>query len=305
MDFDFIKLRVGPADLLLLEGIGDGSGGDRAAVARSILHRRRGVGALRLVSLARSEKDIWLEVYDRDGSREAAVFDAALCAARWLLDSGRAGSGDLRFRTRWGEIQVDVLDGSSLGISVGALYGLPDRSILDVELALERRLRVESRGEGFEALPVALAAAGGGARQAEIAHNAQWSSRSGSAGQVAQGGPEGVVFFHEGGAAPLRVRLSSRQRGKVPAVAVPALCLSDSEIRIGGARDARLDTVSMAAMALGAAALLGRASDEAFVGSGEAELLARRNPEGSLYVAARPAYVFRGEFHIDEEGGVD
>ncbi len=285
MDFGFIKLRVGSADLLLLDGIGDGSGERREEVARAILHRRRGVGGLRLASVARSEKELWLEVYDRDGSRKAALFDAALCAARWLLDSGRAGSEELRFRTRSGEIRVDVLDGSSLGLSAGPLYGLPDRALLDGQLALQRSLRVESKGERFEALPVALSASG-----------------EGGGGEAGREGPEGVVFFHEGGGSPLRVRLSNRGKGKVPAVAIPALCLSEAEIGIGAPRDARVDTVSMAAMALGAAALLGRASDEAFVRSGRDGLWVRRESDGSLYVAARPAYVFRGEFPIEERG---
>ena len=248
---------------------------------------------MRLVSLARAEKDIWLEVYDRDGSRKAALYDAAICAARWLLDSGKAGGGELLFRTRMGEIQIDVLDGSSLGLSVGPLFGLPDRALLDGELALERRLRIEAKGERFDALPVALAAAG---RPRGVPGGSEEATR--------REGPEGVVFFHEGGTAPLRVRLSSRRRGGVPAVAVPAHCISEGEIGIGGTRDARVDTVSMAAMALGAAALLGRAADEAFVRSGEAGLWVRRDQRGSLYVAARPDYVFRGEFHIDEEAAI-
>jgi len=293
MDFGFIKLRVGSADLLLLDGIGDGSGGRREEVARAILHRRRGVGGLRLASVARSEKDLWLEVYDRDGSRKVALFDAALCAARWLLDSGRAGSEELRFRTGSGEIRVDVLDGSSLGLSAGHLYGLPDRALLDGQLALERSLRVESKGERFEALPVALSATG----EAAGSDEAGGARREGTARRE---GPEGVVFFHEGVGAPLRVKLSSRGRGKVPAVAIPALCLSEAEIVIGAPKGARVDTVSMAAMALGAAALLGRASDEAFVRSGRDGLWVRRESDGSLYVAARPAYVFRGDFPIDE-----
>jgi hypothetical protein len=73
---------------------------------------------------------------------------------------------------------------------------------------------------------------------------------------------------------------------------------------IGNPRDARVDTVSMAAMALGAASLLHLASNEAFVRSGDGGLWVRRNTEGSLYVAARPAYVFRGEFHLDEDGKI-
>ena len=86
-------------------------------------------------------------------------------------------------------------------------------------------------------------------------------------------------------------------------MAIPTLCIGEAELRVGGAKDPRIDQVSMAAMALGAANLLGRVSEEALVRSGEGGLWVRRGPKG-LYVAARPSYVFRGEFHIDEEGSL-
>jgi len=286
MDLRFIKLRVAGSDLLLVEGVDgvgtddrgvdvhSGPGGDLASLARSVLHRRRGVGALRFVTVARSEKDFRLDVYDREGENRVARFDAALCAARWLLDSGGAGGESLRFKSGEEDILVDILDGSFLGVSAGPLLGLPDRRPLDAELALERRMRIEAKGEAFDALPVALGARGAGI--------------------------EGVVFFHEGGAGPLKVRLGSRRRNAIPPVAIPTRSVSEGEIGIGTPRDARVDSVSMAAMALGAANLLGRSGDDALVRSGDGALWARRNGAGSLYVAARPAYVFRGEFHIED-----
>ncbi|HUX36772.1 MAG TPA: hypothetical protein VMV44_02600 [Rectinemataceae bacterium] len=293
MDLGFIKLRIAGSDLLLLEGIGDGRGRDRSALARSILHRRRGVGALRLAVISRAEKDLWLEVYDRKGSRDAALFDASLCAARWLLDSGRAESDSLRFRNGLGEILVDVLDGSSLGLSTGPLLGLPDREILDREGAGERRLHIESKGESFDALPVALRAQGGPAQFPASGSRVE-------AGLQDQG-PEGVVFFHEGGQGPLRVRLSGSRNSARPPAAVPTRIISEGSIGIGTPRDAMVDTVSMAAMALGAASLFGRTAEEALVASGDGGLWVRRNSAGGLYVAARPSYVFRGDFPVEDE----
>ena len=90
MDLRFIKLRVAGSDLLLVEGIDgigtddrgvdvhSGPGGDLASLARSVLHRRRGVGALRFVTVARSEKDFRLDVYDREGENRVARFDGTL-----------------------------------------------------------------------------------------------------------------------------------------------------------------------------------------------------------------------------------
>ncbi len=294
MDLGFIKLRIAGSDLLLLEGIGDGRGRDRSALARSILHRRRGVGALRLAIISRAEKELWLEVYDRQGSREAALFDASLCAARWLLDSGLAESDSLRFRNGQGEIHVDVLDGSSLGLAVGPLLGLPDGEPLDPQGAGERRLHIESKGESFDALPVALRARGASARKAPSEGREEGESRP--------RGPEGVVFFHEGGQGPLRVRLAASRTSARPPAAVPTRIISEGSVGIGTPRDARVDTVSMAAMALGAASLLGRTAEEALVTSGDGGLWVRRNSAGGIYVAARPSYVYRGDFPFEEEG---
>lgn len=285
MDLRFIKLRVAGADLLLLEELGEGRGLAGPALARAILDRRRGVGGLRLLSLARSEREFWLEVYDGRGSRELPAFDAALCAARWLLDTGRVGGEQIRLRRGRGEFLVDVLDGSSLGIALGPALDLPERRPLEPGQARERRMRIETREGSFEALPLALGAAGPSGGREE--------------GEGGPKGPEAVVVFREGGGRGLRVRLRSSS-GREPPPALPLRIISEGELQLGRPRNARLDAASQAALALGAAALLGRAADEALIRSGEDGLWARRNEAGGLYVAARPAYVFRGEYHFEE-----
>src|SRR5512142_2794913 len=113
MELKFYKLRICDADLILVDDLeGDGRDRDWEAVARALLHRRRGAGAERLAVLARAERDIWLRVFRADGA-EAAAADAALCAARYLLDSGRSGSDRVRMRLSGAEtrtLTVDVLD---------------------------------------------------------------------------------------------------------------------------------------------------------------------------------------------------
>lgn len=276
MDLAFIKLRVAGADLILAEGVGEGRVRGRPALAQAVLDRRRGVGGLRFVAVDRVERDFWIEVLDRDGSPATAPWDAALCATRWLLDSGRVGGDSIRFRRGGGEIVVDVLDGSSLGVSLGPLLALPDRAVYDGNLALARRLRIEAKAGSFDALPVAVDNPGEDGR-----------------------GVEAVVFFKNGGADPLRVRLRRSSRGGPPPSAVPAAIISDAELRVGLPRDGRIDATSMAGMALGAASFLGRSDEEALVRSGDGGLWARRGAKDSIYVASRPAYVFRGDFHFE------
>ena len=102
MELTFYKLRLCDSDLILVDDLGgDGRDRDWEGVAQAILHRRRGAGADRLAVISKPEQDLRLRVLRPDGESGACA-DAALCAARYLLDSRQerrrgcrdAGSGD-------------------------------------------------------------------------------------------------------------------------------------------------------------------------------------------------------------------
>jgi diaminopimelate epimerase len=289
MDLRFIKLRLCEADLLLVDDL-DSGGADRdwARAARAMLDRRSGIGAQRLAVLSRSGGEFWLRVFDARGSRRAAHFDAALCATRWLLDSGKIGGDRARFRSGGGELVVDVLDGSSFGISLGHPLCLPELGELTPELAEEGRSLIEAGGERFEILPLALAPSAAARRT---------DDRSGF-----DEGPRAVAVFCEGGTRAVRARIGSAGRGKAAPEALPVRIIARGELAIGRSRDPILDAASRAAMALAASSLIGHADDEALVRSGGGGLWAERTHSGSLYVAGRPDYVFRGEFSLEDGG---
>ncbi len=276
MDLRFYKLRSCDADLLLIDDL-EGGGRDRdwSAAARIMLDRRRGVGADRLAVLARSESRLWLRTFGRDGEASSSPYDAALCAARFLLDSGRSDSDLTRLRVPGGEVEVDNLDGTNLGIQLGQPLGLPDGKVLDPEGAAARRAVVEAGGERFEVLPLGIQVPGGR-------------------------GPAGVAVFYEGGSKTARARISTAVRGKEAPPAIPVRLVSREELWVDGPLGKGLDSASRAVLALAAATAAGHAERGALVRVRGGGLWVEWIEDRGLYIAARPEYVFRGEFHLDD-----
>lgn len=276
MDLRFYKLRSCDSDLLLIDDL-EGGGRDRdwSAAARIMLDRRRGVGAERLAVLARSETRLWLRTFDKDGEASLSPFDAALCAARFLLDSGMSDSESTRLRLPGGELVVDNLDGTSLGIQLGQPRGLPDGSLLGPEEAGARTAVVEAGGESYEVLALGLQAPGGK-------------------------GPEGVAIFHGGGSKTARARIGTASRGKEAPPAIPIHIVSREELWVDGPVGRGLDSASRAGLALAAATASGHAERGSLVRVRGGSLWVEWVEGSGLYVAARPEYVFRGEFHLDD-----
>jgi Diaminopimelate epimerase len=270
MDLSFYKLRISESDLILIDDLGgDGRGRDWQGLARAILRRRRGAGADRLAVISKPEDSFHLRVLRPDGEAGPCA-DAALCAARYLLDSGRSGTDSIRLRTAEGEAEVDVLDSASLGISLGPPLGLPDGGALDQEAAASRATSVEASGERFQILPL-------------------------RAGIPAA---DAVAVFAEGGLARAKARISA-SRGEAAPTVVAVRVASRGELLVSPAAGGDLDLCAAAAVALSASAAVGYADREALVKLGSSALWVEWAQSGSLYVVARPEYVFRGEFHLE------
>jgi diaminopimelate epimerase len=279
MDLRFFKIRVCDADLLLVDdSAGNGRDRDWGAAARFLLDRRRGAGGDRLAVLAKAEASTWLRVYRSDGEASPCLFDAALCAARFLLDSGRGESGGLRLRVPGGEVSVDVLDGASLGIALGEPRGVPDGAALDQAAAGARRSTVESGGQRFEVLPLGLAMPGG--RRVDA-----------------------VTVFYEGGTKTARARIRASTRDLRAPEVLPLRLVSREEVWADAPRGPGLDATTIAGLSLAAAAAAGFAETEALVRLRGGALWIEWAEEGGLYAAARPEYVYSGEFHLDEAEG--
>ena len=274
MDLSFYKLRLCDSDILLVDDLeGDGKGRNWALAARILLHRRRGAGADRLAVVSKPEGTLRLGVYRADGS-EGPYADAALCAARFILDSGRSGSEDVVMRCSGTELRVDVLDSASLGLSLGAPRGIPEGDALGAQEAAARATSIEASGERFQVVPL----------------------RTGIPGV------DLAAVFAEGGAAMARARISSSRRGSAsPGPVVVAIRVaSRGLLMVSAPSGGSHDCCAVASAALAASAAVGYADREAIVKMGSGGLWVEWIDAGSLYVAARPEYVYRGEFHLND-----
>jgi len=281
MDLTFYKLRLCDSDIVLVDDPGDDAkDGDWAAAARALLHRRRGAGADRLAVLSKLEGRHALRVYQPDGSAGPEA-DAALCAARFLLDSGRSGAEDVPMGIPGGELRVDVLDSASLGLSLGPPRGMPDGEAIEAADAAARATSIEAAGERYQVLPLRA-----GIPSADLA-----------------------AVFAEGGAARARARIAASRRDPPrggarraePAPAVIAVRVaSRGELLVSAQSGGAVDCCAAAAAALAASAAVGYSDREAMVRLGSGALWVEWAASGTLYVAARPEYVYRGEFHLSE-----
>jgi diaminopimelate epimerase len=269
----FYKLRLCDSDIILVDDFsGDGKDRDWEGLARALLHRRRGAGADRMAVVAKPEEKIRLRVFTAEGEGGACA-DAALCAARYLLDSGRSGADSVSLGTSDGEIEVDVLDAASLGVSLGPPRGIPDGTALKSADAAGRVTSVEASGERFQVLPL----------------------------RVGVPATDSVAVFADGGAARARARVASSRGKEAPAV-VAVRVASRGELIVSAPTNGRIDCCAAAAAALAASASTGYADREAMIRLGSSALWVEWTASGPLYVAARPEYVYRGEFHWGEPG---
>ena len=277
MDFTFYKLRLCDSDMVLVDDLeGDGKGRDWAMAAKALLHRRRGAGADRLAVVSKPEGEARLRVYQPDGTT-GPFADAAICAARFLLDSGRSGAEDVSMRIPGAELRVDVLDSASLGLSLGPPRGMPDGEALGAAEAAMRATSIEAAGERFQ---VVLLRAG--IPSADLA-----------------------AVFADGGAARARARIaSSRKREPRRAESAPVVITvrvtSRGQLLVSAPSGGAVDCCAAAAAALAASAAVGYADREAMVRLGSGALWVEWTVSGALYVAARPEYVYRGEYHLSE-----
>ena len=272
MDLSFYKLRLCDSDILLVDDLeGDGKDRDWAGLARALLHRRRGAGADRLAVVSKPEAQLRLRVFGPEGEGGPCA-DAALCVARFLLDSGRTGMDAVPLRISGGEIGVDILDSASLGIALGPPLGIPDGTALRPADAASRATSIEASGERFQVLPL----------------------------RVGIPACDAVAVFADAGTARARARISSSRGREAPAV-VAVRVASRGELIVSAPTNGRIDCCAAASAALAASTSMGYADREAMIRLGSGALWVEWAASGSLYAAARPEYVYRGEFLWEEK----
>jgi len=270
MDIRFYKLHVCGSDWLLTDRMGEDSAPapDFEALSSALCRRRRGVGGNGLIALSKPEEDVWAECYGPDGTPRPLSPDAALCAARYLFDSGRAGKNDVELRTREGTMKVDIIDSTRFALSLGQARSLSGSALREGD-ADHSAAAVELAGRAYSILPVRVA-------------------EESFAVVITEGGfKDALSPFDSPSPAD-----SERQRITPLAVRV----ISRTKLAAGGSFS---DACSAAGAALAAADAYGLADREVAVRLGGDDIYVNADTDDGIYTAARPVYVFSGEYWMD------
>ncbi|HAP43200.1 MAG: hypothetical protein A2087_08755 [Spirochaetes bacterium GWD1_61_31] len=117
MDLTFYKLHTaGTAWLLIDNSAASLKDGAWDRVARSLCHRLHGAGADGLVVLERSQSDTIVRQWSARGRVGPASPAALLCAARWLFDTGQAEGDSLRLLGTSGYSELIMFDSQAFGL---------------------------------------------------------------------------------------------------------------------------------------------------------------------------------------------
>ncbi|MCX7024002.1 MAG: hypothetical protein NT080_05210 [Spirochaetes bacterium] len=273
MNLKFYKLHVSGDDRILFDCESGGRLPDFPMLAASILRRRRGAGAAGFVALERTPERIWLRSFSRGGDPHPAGPVDALCAARYLFDSGRAPADRIVLDTPDGSLEADIIDSATFAVTLRPPLSPGGEEFVAANLSSLSRT-VETGGRRVDIVPV----------------------RAG-------GFPFAVLF-----AASSREGPGGRPRATFRAVsddmtAVEARIVSRSRLHV---RDRGPDICACACAAAAAAAAFGFCERETTVSFG------RRMPDaslreavyvkwlddGRLYAAARAEYCYSGEFWL-------
>lgn len=274
MEIRFYKLQVCGIDWLLLDRTDAGPGPvpDFGSLARSLCRRRRGAGGFGVIALSRPEKDLWAECYDAAGDCVPLAPCAALCAARYLFDSGRGGRDRLELRTREGSLRVDTIDSTRFALDLGPALS-PSGAPLREGDADRAAAELDIAGKAVSILPVRLAGQTFAVVVAEGSLREALSPFGNSNPAVGGSGSPRPRFT------PLAVRIHSR-----------------NSISVGGTP---FDACAAAGAALAAAGAYGLADREAAVRLGGDAVFVNGDADDGLYAAARPVYVFSGEYWME------
>ncbi len=275
MNIAFYKLHVAGDDRVLVDAAPGSPAPDGLRLSAALLKRRRGAGAAGLVVLERTERALWLRPYSRRGEPCAAGPVDALCAARYLFDSGRVPGDSVELETAEGRLLVDAIDSSTFALTLHPPLARSGEEFRPERAARAAR-RVEAGGRALDIVPL-----------------------------KAGGRSFAVLFPGDSVAAP-----SGARRPRIGTVSgdlavVEARVASRSRLRV---RTRGADVCSAACAATAAAAAFGLCDRETTVAFGKREsdtplreaVFVKWLDDGRLYVAARPEYCYSGEYWLPD-----
>lgn len=277
MNLSFLKLRVADCPWILFDAStivrnkdSETQKPDWASVSQVVCGRSRGASAQGII-LADSARDGQrLDAWNRMGSPCILTPTAALCAARWLFDAGRAGSDSVVAGSAYGESEVLVIDSRNFGLAIGSPESPGGGSLIE---ALGGHGLGISVGKGIGiVVPVRI-----GGFDINV---------------VLFDSPPPLSYTDRSKAARSQSTASSDDE-----ISIEVLVVARHELRV---KRGRSDPIVAAAAALAAAVAADVADREVGVMTGGDRLVAQWPEHGPVFVAAAPSYCLSGEFWADD-----
>jgi diaminopimelate epimerase len=274
MNLKFYKLHCAISDLILLDLSECAADALPSfdALAKAACGRKRGIGASLLAVLLRTGPDFLLRAFLPSGEEAETVNDAAVGAARYIIDSGLVGS-DFTLRTIKGALRIEAVDSDSVRIPLGKPEKAGGGAATEADIA-GKRLVVEAPNSRLSVFPV------------KVGHD------------------YAVSFFESSKQASLRRLKESGIRERAPDfVPLAVRVVSRDEFRVYAPMGSIIDSCSAAAAAHVACVSAGFCERTAAAVLPSGIIFVNWVEDGGeLFVAASAEYVFEGEYWFSEVG---
>jgi diaminopimelate epimerase len=226
-----VKAHAYGNDFILMDARDIEATRDRAALARAVCDRHRGIGADGLIIYSRTEAGVSMRLLNADGSRSEVSGNGLRCLAAWVASQSGGSHAPIDVETDAGTKRLELLEYKHGRYTFRAAMGLPE------EIAL---VRIDVGGRAVEAVTLRV----GNPQCVVLGDVSEDRLRTlASALAVHPHFPEGTNVELATVEAPDRVRILIWERGVGPTEAsgTGACAAAVAAIRYGGAaRDVQI-----------------------------------------------------------------
>ena len=280
MNLPFYKLRVGKNDTLLVNLMGDALPDEEILpfIVRSMCRRHRGIGANGLaILLDHPEAGADLRCFNPRGEELKSFFDPLLGAARYLFDSGFAGTRAITISTPGGIKSVEAIDSANFRISLGKPLDIEGNQLKEM-ISRDTGRYLSLEGKTYPVTPVVLGQLFGALFF--NTHPRKGKKKTGRA--LAKAGLFAREFH------PLFIQLYSDDDISFWPWWKKGYGLRETSLAAGAA------AVAAAVRGFTSRSLMTRCGKDDFY-------IEWKDPEGELLLTGGAEYVFTGDYYFDEE----
>jgi diaminopimelate epimerase len=143
MPLPLVKAHAFGNDFILMDARDVETARDRAALARAVCDRHRGVGADGLIIYSRTEAGVSMRLLNADGSRSEVSGNGVRCLGAWIASQRGWAHAPIDIETEAGTKRLELLGYENGRYTFRAAMGLPEQIAL---------ARIDVRGRTVEAV---------------------------------------------------------------------------------------------------------------------------------------------------------